>query len=181
MAMVCCDQTELKHTSFLNGGWRSREGFSMLFTRPKSSNRCKKSSNLVRRAVQIWFTRCCRVGWPGRGNLSTPAVRFYSSKTPIILTTFVYHVNTDPLSNFTLLPRHPRPVQGKHPEGPSKDLAPYSRNVASGLFSHPNPLIRFTRPHALLSAFSHFPTLFFLQFRTLWLGTTSLFSPFAFV
>ncbi|KAJ7657123.1 hypothetical protein B0H17DRAFT_1185808 [Mycena rosella] len=51
------DQTELKRTSsFLNGGWRSREGLSM-FPRPKSSKRRNNSPNLVRWAAQIWFTR----------------------------------------------------------------------------------------------------------------------------
>jgi hypothetical protein len=51
--MVSRDQTPLKHTSFLNGGWSSREGLSTS-TRPKSSKRCK--------TALIWSDGRCEFG-----------------------------------------------------------------------------------------------------------------------
>jgi hypothetical protein len=48
-------------------------------------------------------------------------------------------VNSATSSNLTLVPRQPRPVQGKRPEAASCSSPPPLWNVASGLPSHQQP------------------------------------------
>jgi hypothetical protein len=111
---------------------------------------------------------CCGgVGWPGCGNLSTSWFEFYFITPPISDYSIVCNVNTATSSNLTLLLRHPRPAQGKHPEAAPSSSPPPLWNTASGLFSHPNPS-NHTLWHCILhTAFSHFLTLFLSCFRTL--------------
>jgi hypothetical protein len=78
---------------------------------------------------------------------------------------------------FTLVPPFPRPVQDPHPEWIWYPLAPSSRKVASGRFSHQYPRIRIIQPHPLHTTFRLFLTLSFHHFLLYGPGPFPVFIP----
>jgi hypothetical protein len=125
--------------------------------------------------VKWWESEKMAPLWRGRMADVWKSIRTLVSillyHAPILCYSICLYSKYCQIVEFTLIPRSTWPVQGSRPEVPPRDLTPYSRSATSGLFSHPNPQIRTKQPHHLGMPFSHFATLFFINFYTLQLGT----------
>jgi hypothetical protein len=98
-----------------------------------------------------------------------------SDLSPFYVASSICTVNSAKSRNLTLIPRQPRPVQGKRPEVQSEDLDPSSRNAASGLLSHQHLEIP---PYDLILLTCHFWTFllsFFTHFALYGLGPRPIF------